>query len=24
MQLKGSFTVKADRAEAYKFLVDPE
>ena len=24
MQLKGSFTVKADRAEAYQFLVDPE
>jgi len=24
MQLKGSFTVKADRTEAYQFLVDPE
>ena len=24
MQLKGSFTVKANRAEAYQFLVDPE
>ncbi len=24
MQLNGSFTVKADRAEAFKFLVDPE
>ena len=24
MQLNGSFTVKADRTEAYQFLVDPE
>ena len=24
MQLKGSFTVKANQAEAYQFLVDPE
>ena len=24
MQLNGSFTVNADRAEAFQFLVDPE